>query len=168
MNEECQRLRLTLETGGELEPAGRAHLETCKACQMHALLLAELERLQPVEADDVRCQEILAALPVARWQVRRVATWLPLAAGLGLAGAGLVLVGGPPAPTAVSSLPGAVGGLAGWAGSWALDVLSVAQGGSDAVRALVAAGGAWLLAWVTVAMLGGSWALSALVRRERS
>jgi hypothetical protein len=132
------------------------------------LLLAELVSLEPCEADEARCEEILRALPVAPWQVRRVLTWVPLVAGLGLAGAGLVLLGGPPAPGAVATLPSAMGGMAGWAGSWVLDTLSVARGGSDAARALVAAGGAWLLAWLTLTMLGGSWALAALVRRGRS
>jgi hypothetical protein len=166
VNDDCRTLRLALEAGTELEGAARAHIEACGGCRAHALLLVELRGLEPGEADDAACQAILASLPVASWQRRRVATWVPLAAGLGLVGAGLALVGGPPAPSAVASLPGAVGGLAGWAGSWALDTLTVAQGGSDAARALLAAGGAWLVAWLTLAMLGGSWALHALVRRR--
>ncbi len=168
MNEECRTLRLALESGGELETPLRAHLDACEGCREHALLLAQLGALEPGSADQARCEEIMRALPVARWQLRRLSTWVPVLAGVGLAGAGLTLLGGPPAPGAVATLPSSVGGLAGWAGSWVLDTLSVARGGSDAARALVAAGGAWVLGWLTLGLLGGSWALATLVRRGQS
>lgn len=168
MNDECRTLRLTLDENRELRLEEKAHLASCASCQEHAWLLSELKALEPSQADEARCQEIMEALPVARWQLRRVSTWVPLIAGVGLAGAGLALLGGPPAPSAVATLPSAASGVVPWVGSWVLDMLSAAQGGSDAARALMAAGGAWLLAWLTFTALGGTWALKALVRRGRS
>jgi len=109
----------------------------------------------------------MAALPPAPWQKRRLAAWLPLAAGLAFVACGLLLLGGIPASGTVAQLPAAAGGLLGWVASSALDALVAARGGSDAARALVAAGGMWLLVWLIAAALGGSWAVMSLVTRPR-
>jgi hypothetical protein len=166
VNEECRMARQVLEARGEPEKAMLAHLSGCPACRAHAALLVELSSLALPEADGRACAAILAALPTPPWRLRRrVAIAFPALAGLGLVGVGAALLGGPPAPQAVATLPGVVGGAAGWAGSWALDALSVARGGSDAARVLVTTGGAWLMAWLAAAALGGGWAVSALARK---
>jgi hypothetical protein len=166
VNEECRKVRLLLEDGGEVAKATLCHLEACGACRSHAALLTELGTVPSAVTDEQACAAIMSALPAAPWRPRRrVTVALPALAGLGLVGVGAALLGGPPAPQAVATLPGAVGGAAGWVSSWALDALSLARGGSDAARALVATGGAWLLAWLVAAALGGGWAVSALARK---
>jgi hypothetical protein len=109
----------------------------------------------------------MAALLPAPWQRRRLAAWLPLAAGLALAVVGLVLSGGIPAPGVMSTLPAAAGGVLGWIVSSVLDTLAVARGGTDAARAMVATGGFSLLLWLAAAAVCGSWAVVALVGRTR-
>jgi hypothetical protein len=130
-------------------------------------LLDVLGRLAPGEASEETVRRIVAALPPAPWQRRRLAAFLPLAAGLALAVLGLVLSGGIPAPGVMSSLPAAAGGVLGWIVSSALDALAAARGGTDAVRMTVTAGGFWLLLWLAAAALGSSWAVMALVGRSR-
>jgi hypothetical protein len=109
----------------------------------------------------------MAALPPAPWQRKRLAAWLPVAAGLAFVAAGLLLVGGIPASGTVAQLPAAAGGVVGWIASSALDALAAGRGGSDAAKVLVAAGGSWFVVWLALAALGGSWAMASLVGRAR-
>lgn len=168
MNEFCADVRRRLESGGMTERSGiQAHLDACPACRAHATLLALLVELEPGEADAVTVRRVMTALPPAPWQRRRLAAWLPLAAGLAFMFAGLLLLGGIPASGTVAQLPAAAGGVLGWIGSSALDTLVAARGGSDAARVLVAAGGLWLIIWLALAALGGSWAMVSLGARPR-
>lgn len=168
MNEQCAAVRRRLETEGSVPHVDlQAHLEACTHCRAHAALLAVLGRLEPGQASEETVHRIVAALPPAPWQRRRVAAWLPLAAGLALVVAGLAISGGIPAPATLSSLPAAFGGVLGWIGASALDALAAARGSTDATQALVAAGGFWLLLWLVVAALGGGWAVVSLVNRSR-
>lgn len=168
MNEVCAVVRRSLESGGLTERSEiQAHLGECSACRAHAALVALLTELEPSEADAVTVRRVMAALPPAPWQRRRLAAWLPLAAGLAFVVAGLLLLGGVPASGTVAQLPAAAGGVLGWIGSSALDTLVAARGGSDAARVLVAAGGLWLVVWLALAALGGSWAMVSLVARPR-
>ncbi len=96
-----------------------------------------------------------------------MAAWLPLAAGLAFVASGLLLLGGVPASGTVAQLPAAAGGLLGWIVSSVLDALVAARGGSDAARALLAAGGLWVVVWLAVTAVGGSWAVISLVARPR-
>jgi hypothetical protein len=160
-------VRQSLETGAGGDREVRAHLEGCASCRAHTALLDVLGRLAPGEASEETVRRIVAALPPAPWQRRRLAAFLPLAAGLALAVLGLVLSGGIPAPGVMSSLPAAAGGVLGWIVSSALDALAAARGGTDAVRMTMTAGGFWLLLWLAAAALGGSWAVVALVVRSR-
>ena len=160
-------MRQSLETGAGADREVRTHLEACASCRAHVALLDVLGRLAPGEASEETVRRIVAALPPAPWQRRRLAAFLPLAAGLALAVLGLVLSGGIPAPGAMSSLPAAAGGVLGWIVSSALDALAAARGGTDAVRMTMTAGGFWLLLWLAAAALGGSWAVVALVGRSR-
>ena len=168
MNEACAKTRAGLETSGLPEsPDLRSHLDECPTCRAHAALLAIFADLEPGEADPVAVRAVIAALPVAPWQQKRLAAWLPLAAGVAFAAAGLLLVGGVPASATVAQLPAAAEGVLGWIASSALDALAAARGGSDAAKILVAAGGSWLVAWLALAALGGSWAMVSLVGRAR-
>ena len=168
MNESCAEVRRRLEEGGTAENAGAvAHLQTCEGCRAHAAILAVLGHLEPPQADPNAVRRIMAALPPVGWQRRRLAAWLPLAAGLALVAAGLALLGGVPAPTAVAGLPAALGGVLGWIASSALDALAAARGGADAARVLAAAGGVWFVVWLALAALGGGWAVVSLVARAR-
>jgi anti-sigma factor RsiW len=163
----CLRSRQGLETGAAEDREVRAHLAECASCRAHAALLEVLGRLAPGEASEEAVGRIMAALPPAPWQRRRLAAWLPLAAGLALAVVGLVLSGGIPAPGVMSTLPAAAGGVLGWIVSSVLDTLAVARGGTDAARAMVATGGFSLLLWLAAAAVCGSWAVVALVGRTR-
>jgi hypothetical protein len=160
-------VRQSLETGAAGDRKVRAHLEGCASCRAHAAVLDVLGRLAPGEASEETVSRIVAALPPAPWQRRRLAAWLPLAAGLAMAVVGLVLSGGLPAPDVMSSLPAAAGGVLGWILSSALDALAAARGGTDAARAMVATGGFSLLLWLAAAAVGGSWAVVALLGRSR-
>ncbi len=169
MNESCAEVRRRLEEGGTAENAGAvAHLQTCEGCRAHAAILAVLGRLEPPQADPDAVRRIVAALPPAPWQRRRIGAWLPLAAGLAMAAVGLVLLGGVPAPSAVAGLPAALGGVLGWIAAAAVGGLVAARGGADAIRTLAAAGGAWFLVWLSLAAAGGAWAVVALAARPRS
>jgi hypothetical protein len=168
VNEQCAAVRRRLETEGSVPHADlQAHLDACAQCRAHAALLAVLGRLEAPEASEETVHRIVAALPPAPWQRRRLAAWLPLAAGLALVAASLALSGGIPALATMSSLSGAVGGVLGWIVASALDALAAARGSTDAAQAVVAAGGVWLLLWLVTAALGGSWAVVSLVKRSR-
>ncbi len=168
MNESCAEIRRRLEAGGAASDAdAAAHLQACEGCRAHAAILAVLGSLEPPQADPDSVRQIMAALPTAAWQRRRLAAWLPLAAGLALVAFGLVLLGGVPAATAVAGLPAALGGVLGWIAASALDALTAARAGADAARVLAAAGGVWLVVWLLVAALGGGWAVVSLVGRAR-
>jgi len=147
-------VRQSLETGAGADREVRTHLEACASCRAHVALLDVLGRLAPGEASEETVRRIVAALPPAPWQRRRLAAFLPLAAGLALAVLGLVLSGGIPAPGVMSSLPAAAGGVLGWIVSSALDALVAARGGTDAVRMTVTAGGFWLLLWLAISLAG--------------
>jgi hypothetical protein len=168
VSEICTAVRRSLESG---EPAGGSglqdHLDGCPVCRAHAALLAVLAEVEPGEADSVTVRRVMAALPPAPWQRRSLAAWLSFAAGLVFVLGGLLLMGGVPASGIVAELPAVVGGLLGWIASSALDALVAARGGSDAARALLAAGGLWLVVWLALAALGGSWAMISLVARPR-
>ena len=168
MSPACSDIQRRIEEEGATDPAVGTHLTTCRACQAHAALVAQLDSLTPAAADDERVASIMAALPLAAWQRRRFWTWLPAAAGFLLAAVGLVLVGALPAPTVLGSLPHAAGTLLGWLSSHALDTLVAAQSGSDALQTVAAAGGLGLVIWILLTLLGGGWAVMALVRRGRS
>lgn len=160
----CRLVRQALESESVLSRDASAHLDSCPACRAHAALLAAFARVPAREPDEAAVRRIVAALPPAPWQRRRVATWLPLAAGVGLVGTGFALLGGVPAPGAVAELPGVAGGFLSWLGSSVLDAVAAARASSDAVRVTLAAEGLWVLLWAAVTALGGGWALRALVQ----
>ncbi len=164
MNTTCIEVRRALEDG-ETSPEQAVHVQGCADCRLHAALLAWLAAAAPGEADEGAVQAILAARPVARWQRRRVATWLPVAVGLALVGLGLALLGGVPGRGAMALVPGAVGALASLAGSAVADWLAVMRGSAEAMRALAGAGGVWVVVWLLVAALAGGWGVLALARR---
>lgn len=110
----------------------------------------------------------MSALPPARWQRRRLASWLPLAGSLALIVLGLAMLGGVPAGSVVSGVPSIAANLGGWIGGWALDLLTVAESGGAALRAFMAAAGAWFLAWLVMIGVGSGWAALTLARRRRT
>jgi hypothetical protein len=162
----CQAARRALEDGAEPDGGARLHVAGCPSCSAHAAVLATLDRLRVGEADSETVQRVMAALPPAPWRHRRLAAWLPIAAGLALFGVGLGLLGGVPAPGAVSALPGAFGGLAAWLASSLLDAVVAARGGAEAVDALLAVEGLSLVLWLLLTAAGGGFAVRALVRRR--
>ncbi len=167
MNGSCDAVRRFLEGQGDGPGVDvHAHLERCEACSAHARLLEVLGSLPPREADEAEVVRIMAALPRARWQLRRVTTWVPAAVGALLAVFGVVLLGGVPAGSSVASLPSLGGGLSAWGFSWVLDLLTAVRSGTDAVRVLLAAGGLWLGVTLALAGLGGGWLVVALARRH--
>jgi len=160
----CLETRRTLDEYGVVTGEARAHLESCPRCRAHAALLCVLDRVPSREADAQAVARIMTALPPAPWQRRRVATWLPLAAGVGLVASGFALLGGMPAQGAVAQLPGVAGGGLAWLGSAVLDAVAAARGSSDAVRLALAAEGLWVVVWAALTALGGGWAVRALAR----
>lgn len=169
MSEHCIDIQRALEEmEGPLRPQQEAHLSSCTTCRAHAVLVGKLDSLAPALADEARVLEIMASLPPAAWQRRRVWSWVPAAAAGVLVAAGLGLVGSLPAPSVAGALPEATGGLLGWMGSFALDALTVAESGSGALQTVALAGGAGLLVGIAVTLLGGGWAMLSLVRRGRS
>jgi hypothetical protein len=162
----CQAVRRALEDGEGLEAGARLHLERCPSCGAHAAVLATLDRLRVGEADSETVKRVMAALPPAPWRHRRLAAWLPIAAGFALVGVGLGLLGGVPAPGAVSALPGALGGLAAWLVSSLLDAVAATRGGAEAVDALLAVEGLSLVLWLLLTAAGGGIAVRTLVRRR--
>lgn len=169
MTPACSTARHAIEAdAAELSAEIQTHLSECAECRTHAAVVCSLASLSPAPADDGAVAQIIAALPPARWQYRRVATWLPLAAALALVAVGLLLLGGVPAGSFVAAIPSAASGVLGWIGTWALDTMVVARGSADAVRAAVSVAGAWLVIWLMVVALGGGWVASALARRRRT
>jgi hypothetical protein len=162
----CQAVRRALEDGNGVDGGARLHLDGCPSCRAHAAVLVTLDRLRVGEADSETVQRVMAALPPAPWRHRRPAAWLPVAAGLALFGVGLGLLGGVPAPGAVSALPGALSGLAGWLASSLLDAVAAARGGAEAVHALLAVEGLSLVLWLIMTAAGSGLAVRALVRRR--
>lgn len=155
----CRDVRRTMEDGGGMAAAELdAHVARCAGCRAHRALLMLFADIAPGEADDATVARIAAALPKAPWRRHSLWSWLPLAAGVAAAAFGLVLLGGVPAG-------GAVGGFLRWLASWTLDSLAAARGSSDAMRTLLTAGSGWLLAWLAIVALGGSWAVTVLLRR---
>jgi hypothetical protein len=159
-------VRRALEGEGE-QPEVLAHVATCAACRAYADMLRLLADLEPAAPDAEAVDAILTSLPAAPWQRRRPATWLPLAAGLGLVVAGLGLVGGLPASGAVAAVPGAAGNLFGYLAAWFLDALAVVRDTSHALGIAVVVEGVGLLLWLAVVAVGSGWAAVALARAPR-
>ena len=167
MNESCETVRRALEDGqGDPSPEVAAHLQGCARCLAHSRVLTSLGRVAAVGGDERQVQRVLMALPRAPWQRRRLSTWLPLGAALVLVGSGLSMLGGVPAQSVVVGIPSMVGSLGGWLAGRALDVLTVAEGGRDALRALSAVAGAWVAAWLVMVAVGSGWAALRLARRR--
>lgn len=165
MSTTCNEVRRALEEGVSL-PGLEVHVAGCATCRAHAALLTTLAAAAPRQVDETTVAAILAARPVARWQRRRLTTWLPLAAGLALMVAGLALLGGVPGSGALALLPGALGGLVSLAAAAVADAWVVVRGGGEAMRALVGVGGGWVVVWLVVLALGGGWGVVALARRR--
>jgi hypothetical protein len=169
VNESCEKFRRALEDGEEAPSAEMAaHLEACALCAAHSRLLVSLGGVGPGGLEERRVQQLLMALPPAPWQRRRFSTWLPLALALTLVGVGVSMLGGVPAESVVVGIPGLLGNLGSWLGAWALDMLTVAESGKDALSALGAVAGAWLAAWLIMVALGSGWAAVALARRREA
>jgi hypothetical protein len=165
VNTECIAVLRALEDGtasGEVA----AHLDACPVCRRHRALLGVLADLPPGEVGEEAVASLLQSLPHARWQLRRLSTWLPALVAFGLMGGGLTLLGGVPGAGAVPSAGHIAGAAASWAAAWAADVATVLRGSAGAVSALIAAGGVWLLAWLGLTGIGGGWLVYALVRQR--
>jgi hypothetical protein len=147
---------------GCTSPEVVAHLADCRSCAGHQRLVALLSGLDPGDAGDAEARQVLLDLPIAPWQLRRAATWAPLAAGGVLAVGGLVLLGGVPAGGELLGLPA---GAYSFVASTALDLAAAARGSVDAVQAMLTAGGSVALLWLAGSALGGSLAVRALLRR---
>jgi predicted anti-sigma-YlaC factor YlaD len=139
---ECRDIQERLvEAAGDtagLRAADHSHLAACAACR--AVAEAErglgrlLERAVP-PADPVLVEQVMAA--VAPLRVRRLAAaWLPVAASLLLALAGVAMVGGVPGGSLLAQLP--VVSSQAW--------LALANAASDWGVAMAAAAGAARLA----------------------
>lgn len=165
MSDRCREVREWLEDGRD-PAAGQvaAHLSHCPECGAHRALLASLGSLQVGEVDSRTVEEILVELPAVSWQRRQWRAWLPALTGSAMIATGLVTAGGVPAVREPLSLVPALGAAL---AAGVLDVTAALRGGSDAARSLLAAGGAWFVAWLTLTALGGSLAVRALVRRGR-
>ena len=165
----CEQLRRAKEDGDSAYAAElREHLRVCGTCREHDALLRTFDSIAPAEASEPTVARVMAALPVAPWQQRHWATWLPFAAALALVGVGFGLLGGLPAGSFVFALPGATGGALSWFASWLLDVVTVARGGADAAQVALSAAGLWFVAWLMAVVLGGGWAAFALARRRHT
>jgi hypothetical protein len=162
----CHDVRRALETesGGETGQVS-AHLEACASCRSHAALLRVLRGVEPREAKPAEVARIMTALPPAPWQRRSLRAWLPLVAGLAMMALGFLALGGLPARAEMASLPSAAGAFLASLVSWGLDALAAAHGSVAAAKALAASTGAWLLVWLVLATLGGSWAVATMARR---
>jgi hypothetical protein len=165
VSDQCLKIREWLEEGRDpTGPALAAHLSNCAACGAHRVLLSSLARLEAGEASPGEVKHVLLELPATSWQRRRWRSWTPALAGSGLVVVGLLAAGGVPAAQAPAGL---VAGLAAAVTTQALDLATVVRGGGDAARILLAAGGLWMVGWLTVTALGGGLAMRALVRRGR-
>jgi hypothetical protein len=163
VNKDCEAVRHALEDEtGPLRPDMAAHLAECRSCAAQAGLLELLDGLHPGDGNEEAARRILLDLPIAGWQLRRPAAWLPLAAGGVLAVGGLTLVGGVPGGATLAALPAGVYSLA---ATSALDVVTAARGSADAVRSFVTAAGYSALMWLGLSALAGSFAVRAILRR---
>ncbi|NWG00329.1 MAG: hypothetical protein HXY19_05250 [Thermoanaerobaculaceae bacterium] len=163
----CPEVRHLLEgMAGEVTGEVAAHLAVCPACRLHAGLLRVLASCEPLPADREAVERILTVLPVAPWQRRRLATWLPLLAGVALTGAGVALLGGVPAASTLAALLAGVGDVAASDMTRAWDALLAVRSSSVALRALVAGGGVWLVIWLVLAAAGSTVAAWRLARRR--
>jgi len=161
---ECKVVRRALEDEtGPLRPDVAAHLAECRACAAQAGLLSLLEGLHPGGGDEETARRLLLDLPIAGWQLRRAAAWVPLAAGGILTAGGLMLVGGLPGGATLATLPS---GLYSLATATALDAVAAARGSADAVRAFATAAGYSSLVWLGLSAIGGSLAVRALLRHS--
>lgn len=165
MNDQCREVRERLEGSGAPVPAtSLAHLEACGTCRDHARLLLSLADLEVRASDPAWTDRVMVELPATPWQRRRWRSWWPALGGLGLMAAGMGLADGLPAARApLGLLPAVAQHLV----AWTLDVATAVRGGGDAARALVAAGGAWLLIWLSVTAVGSGLAMRALARRTQ-
>ena len=166
MTAQCEIVRRALEGEGEQAEIG-AHIKSCNVCRAHADVLQLLAELEPGAPDPEAVREIMTALPSAPWQRRRLTTWLPLAAGLGLVVAGLGLLGGMPAAGAVALVPGAASSVFAYLAAWFLDALTAVRGTSHALEIAVVVQGAGLLLWLAVVAVSSGWATIALARGPR-
>jgi hypothetical protein len=167
MTVSCSEVKTTLESGGGAVDVGIAgHLAGCPECRAHAAILDVLGRLEPRQGNAEEVNRILTDLPFAAWQFRRVSTWAPLVGGVGLTAGGLALLGGVPAGSAFSNMVSGAGEALGWSIGSRLDAAAALRGATDAVRALVAAGGASLIVWLVFAGLGSGWVARALARQR--
>jgi hypothetical protein len=151
------------DEAGCRSPEVAAHLAECSSCAEHAGLVLLLDGLAAGDAGEAAAREVMLDLPIPAWQIRRAATWMPLAAGGAMVGGGLLLLGGVPAGGSLVVLPASVYS---WVASAALDAAVAARGSADAVRALLTAGGSAALLWLAMSALGGSFAVRALLRRS--
>lgn len=163
MSDQCREVREQLEGGGApVLAASLAHLESCSTCQAHARLLLSLAGLEMRARGDACTDRVMMELPATPWQRRRWRSWWPALVGLGVMAVGMGLAGGLPAARAPLGLvPGMVQHLV----AWTLDVAAAVRGGGDAARALLAAGGAWLMVWLSVTAVGSGLAMRVLARR---
>ena len=165
MSDQCLKIREWLEERRDASGLALAeHLSGCAECRVHRVLLTSLAELEAGEADPVDVRQVLMELPAASWQRRRWRAWTPAMVGSGLVVVGLLAAGGVPAAQAPAGL---VTGLAAAVTAQLLDLATVVRGGGDAARILLAAGGLWMVGWLTVTALGGGLAMRALVRRGR-
>lgn len=163
MNAQCQAARRALEDEtGLVDPEVAGHLAECRACAAHAGLLKLLDGLQAGEADEAAARRVLLDLPLARWQLRRASSWVPLAGGVALAGAGFALVGGLPAGGTLATLPS---GLYATISTAVLDALVAVRSSADAIRALLTVSGSSAVLWLALSALAGSLGVRALLRR---
>jgi len=164
---QCEIVRRALEGEGE-QAEIEAHSKSCDVCRAHAEMLQLLAGLEPGAPDPEALREIMAALPSTPWQRRRFATWLPLAAGFGLAVTGLGLLGGMPAAGTVALVPGAASNVFAYLAAWFLDALTAVRGTSRALEIAVVVQGAGLLLWLAAVAVSSGWAAIALARGPRS
>ncbi len=163
MNVTCLAVRHALEDeAGCASPEVTVHLAECRSCAEHQRIIGLLAGLDPGEADDAATRAMLLDLPIAAWQLRRVATWVPLATGGALAAGGLALLGGVPAGGTLVGLPATAYSVV---AATALDMVTAARGSVDAVQAMLTASGSAALLWLAGSALGGSLAVRALLRR---
>ncbi len=163
----CREVRQLLEeTADKVSGEAAAHLAVCPTCRLHAGLLAVLASCEPPPPDRESVARVVANLPLAPWQKRRVATWLPLLAGVAMTGVGAALLGGVPAAATLAALLEGAGAVVASDLGKAWDALGAVQGSAVALRSVVAAGGVWLVLWLVLAAAGSGMAAWRLARRR--
>lgn len=162
----CVEVRQAVESAAaDVKDEIARHAATCPSCRAHQRVVQLLASLEPGDTDTEAVSRIVTSLPLTRWQLRRVATWVPLAAGIGLTWSGFTLLGGVPAGGSISALLNGAGSTVGWSLLSGVDALVAARGSSEALQALVAAGGTWLVLWLVLTGVGSGWLAHALSRR---